>query len=128
MHSAACDRTSAAAVKREVVGRLLGVAAEEDGGGEIGKAIEDVVPRGKGDKPFWARGADVLGYSLNALRVSNLSFVDACTPKCTEFVKLELDVDQTERLIAVTCFLFVIYINLYLYSIFIHPKFRIFET
>ncbi|CAN6807057.1 unnamed protein product, partial [Brassica oleracea var. botrytis] len=48
-----------------------GYASERVG---LGKAIEEMIPSGKGDKPFWARGIDVLGYSLNAFWFSNLSF------------------------------------------------------
>ncbi|CAF1699377.1 unnamed protein product [Brassica napus] len=40
-----------------------GYASERE---TLGKAIEEMVPSGKGDKPFWARGIGVLGYSLNA--------------------------------------------------------------
>ncbi|KAL2326986.1 hypothetical protein Fmac_020413 [Flemingia macrophylla] len=32
------------------------------------------------NNPFWARGIDVLGYSLNTLRFSNLSFQDVNSP------------------------------------------------
>ncbi|KAL2318858.1 hypothetical protein Fmac_032734 [Flemingia macrophylla] len=32
------------------------------------------------NNPFWASGIDVLGYSLNALRFSNLGFQDADSP------------------------------------------------
>ncbi|CAN6981615.1 hypothetical protein IGI04_017522 [Brassica rapa subsp. trilocularis] len=42
----------------------------------LGKAIEEMIPSGEGDKLFWAHWMDVLGYSLNAFRFSNLSFVD----------------------------------------------------
>ncbi|KAG2296956.1 hypothetical protein Bca52824_043625 [Brassica carinata] len=40
-----------------------GYASERE---TLGKANEEMVPSGKGDKPFWARGIGVLGYSLNA--------------------------------------------------------------
>ncbi|KAL2331579.1 hypothetical protein Fmac_019160 [Flemingia macrophylla] len=41
---------------------------------------EDLFLKRKMNNPFWARGIDVLGYSLNALRFSNLSFQDADSP------------------------------------------------
>ncbi|XP_054804595.1 uncharacterized protein LOC129307716 [Prosopis cineraria] len=102
LHTAACDRTAAMAVLRELLALLEGkrtaaVLGNED---HIGMPIEDLVPKGKANKPFWARGVDVLGYSLNALRVANLSFVEANPPKCTKFVKFQLNKDETGRLIA----------------------------
>lgn len=100
------------AVLRELIG-LLGrtvegeeVAAELGDEGKMGLAIEDLIPMGKVNKPFWARGMDVLGYSLNALRLANLDFEDANSPRSTKVVSFQLGKDETERLIAVSHFLF----------------------
>ena len=65
-------------------------------------AIEDLIPEGKANKPFWARGLDVLGYSLNSLRFANLDFVDTDSPRRSEVAKLQLNTDETQRLIAVS--------------------------
>lgn len=64
--------------------------------------IEDLIPNGKANKPFWARGLDVLGYSLNAFRLAHLDFVDADSPRSSKVVKLQLDRDETDRLIDVS--------------------------
>uniref|UniRef100_A0A7N0V8K9 Condensation domain-containing protein n=1 Tax=Kalanchoe fedtschenkoi TaxID=63787 RepID=A0A7N0V8K9_KALFE len=77
LHTAVCDRAAAAALLRE----LLEMLGEKEGGvgrrGEVGLAVEDCVPPDKAHKPFWARGIDMLGYSLNSFRLSNLNFHDA---------------------------------------------------
>lgn len=65
-------------------------------------AIEDLIPAGKADKPFWTRGLDVLGYSLNSLRFANLDFVDTDSPRRSKVAKLQLNTDETEKLIAVS--------------------------
>ncbi|KAJ1375879.1 hypothetical protein SESBI_50530, partial [Sesbania bispinosa] len=75
------------------------------GGGEVkeekvNSAIEDLIPDGKTNKPFWARGLDVLGYSLNALRFANLSFVDANSPRSSRIVRMQLNADETKNLLA----------------------------
>ncbi|CAH8375775.1 unnamed protein product [Eruca vesicaria subsp. sativa] len=103
LNTGACDRTSAVTLLREfmretTVGERDGHVAEEEG---LGKAIEEMVPSGKGDKPFWARGIDVLGYSLNAFRFSNLSFVDVEEPnRRSQVVRMKLERDQTLKLVA----------------------------
>lgn len=113
LHTSACDRTGAMAVLREMLGILGGGVdvGEKEAAMELGNIeermslpIEDLIPKGKADKPFWARGADVLGYSLNALRLANLNFVDADSPRNTKVVRFQLNTDETQRLIAVSHF------------------------
>ncbi|CAN1141893.1 hypothetical protein LINPERPRIM_LOCUS25714 [Linum perenne] len=106
LHTGACDRSSAVALLAE----LLQLIAGNGGGGiekevemerEIGLGIEEYIPSGKANKPFWARGKDMLGYSLNALRTSNLEFVDAAgSPRCSRMVRLLLSSDDTAKLVA----------------------------
>lgn len=103
LHTGACDRTSAVTLLREFMRETTAdeghVEEEEEVG--LGKAIEEMVPSGKGDKPFWARGIDVLGYSLNAVRFSNLSFVDAeDSNRRSQVVRMKLESDQTLKLVA----------------------------
>ncbi|XP_010520704.1 PREDICTED: uncharacterized protein LOC104799759 [Tarenaya hassleriana] len=103
LHTAACDRTAAVTLLRDF---LEAVTAEGDGGAaeekaeEISPAIEDLIPTGKANKPFWARGMDVLGYSLNALRFSNLDFVEAESPKESQVVRMQMNRDETRKLVA----------------------------
>ncbi|CAD5325617.1 unnamed protein product [Arabidopsis thaliana] len=108
LNTAAVDRTAAVTLLREFMKETAAdgfgngpvVAATETAVG-LGKAIEELIPSGKGDKPFWARGIDVLGYSLNAFRFSNLDFVDAeNSNRRSQLVRLKLDRDQTLKLVA----------------------------
>lgn len=105
LHTGACDRTSAVTLLREFMRETTAdeghVEEEEEEEVGLGKAIEEMVPSGKGDKPFWARGIDVLGYSLNAVRFSNLSFVDAeDSNRRSQVVRMKLESDQTLKLVA----------------------------
>lgn len=90
-------------LSRELLGLMGGgeggVKWEEE---EVGLAIEELVPKGKGDKPFWARGADLVGYPLNYIRTANLGFEDVCTDRRTEVVRLQLDRDETDHLLSVS--------------------------
>ncbi|XP_057423026.1 uncharacterized protein LOC130716971 [Lotus japonicus] len=103
LHTSACDRAAAVAVLKELL-RLVGGGG--DGGGEmreeegVNLPIEDLIPEGKRNKPFWARGIDMLGYSLNALRFANLSFVDADSARCSRMVRMQLNAEETKSLLA----------------------------
>ncbi|KAK4272716.1 hypothetical protein QN277_021232 [Acacia crassicarpa] len=106
LHTSACDRTSAVALLKELLERVGGgvkegkrTEMELERKGKLRLAIEDLIPEGKTNKPFWARGLDVVGYSLNSFRFSNLVFVDADSPRGSKVAKLHLDKDETERLI-----------------------------
>nr|XP_043610696.1 uncharacterized protein LOC122582377 [Erigeron canadensis] len=100
LHTAVCDRAAAAFLLRELLDLLFG-----DGNKEIvnenglGLAIEDCVPAGKASKPFWTRGADMLGYSVNSFRFSNLEFKESGFPKETKFVRLRIGREDTERIL-----------------------------
>ncbi|KAI3830116.1 hypothetical protein L1987_04250 [Smallanthus sonchifolius] len=101
LHTAACDRAAAAFLVRELLG-LLGGGGEreivkEEG---LGFAIEDCIPAGKANKPFWARGADMIGYSVNAFRFSNLEFKETGFPNSTQFVRLKIGVEDTDRILS----------------------------
>lgn len=85
---------------RELLRLAGGGAGDEAAEEKVGAAIEDLIPEGKMNKPFWARGMDVLGYSLNALRFSNLSFVDADSPRSSRIVRLKMNADETKNLLA----------------------------
>lgn len=102
-----CDRASAVSLLREML-KLVG--AEREGGGieeeydrksEVSLGIEDFIPSGKANKPFWARGLDVLGYSLNSFRLSYIDFVDASSPRCSKVARLRLTSVETQILVQV---------------------------
>ncbi|XP_076881274.1 uncharacterized protein LOC143529341 [Bidens hawaiensis] len=102
LHTAACDRAAATCLVRELV-ELIGSGGEigsvkEEG---LGFAIEDCIPAGKAHKPFWARGADMIGYSVNAFRFSNLEFKEVGFPNSTQLVRLKIGLEDTNRILSV---------------------------
>jgi hypothetical protein len=106
LHTSACDHAAAVALLKELLQLVAGRGGGGDGGGvkedKVNLAIEDLVPEGKKNKPFWARGLDVLGYSLNAFQFSNLSFVNADSPRRSRMVRLQLNAEETKRLLDVS--------------------------
>lgn len=107
LHTAACDRTAAPAIlwalEREIESPGSGPAEDSgDGVAECGLGIEDLVPKGKGNKVFWARGVDMLGYSLNAFRLTNLEFKDPSWPRNSRVVRLQMDKEETLGLVEVS--------------------------
>ncbi|XWS59474.1 hypothetical protein CRYUN_Cryun08bG0125100 [Craigia yunnanensis] len=108
LHTSACDRAAAVALLRELLELMGGGRAkmEEIGKGneekdvELSLGIEDLIPSGKANKPFWVRGVDMLGYSLNSFRLANLNFIDANSPRRSQVVRLQMNPDETDRLVA----------------------------
>ncbi|KAK9921315.1 hypothetical protein M0R45_029828 [Rubus argutus] len=102
LHTSACDRAAAAALLRELLELVGGggTGRELKGSGEVRLGIEDLIPNGKANKPFWARGVDMLGYSLNSFRLSNLEFKDVKLPRTTQMVKLRMNPQDTDKLLA----------------------------
>ncbi|KAK6126455.1 hypothetical protein DH2020_039791 [Rehmannia glutinosa] len=106
LHTSVCDRTSAVGLLKE----LLGMMEEEEGveivemdlekANKVNVAIEEYIPYGKGNKPFWARGVDMLGYSLNSFRLSNLSFEDTVSPRMSRVVRLQMNEEDTGRILS----------------------------
>ncbi|XP_057971940.1 uncharacterized protein LOC131160345 [Malania oleifera] len=102
-HTAACDRTTAASLLRELLGLMRGgggTGRETGGEGEVSLGIEDLIPKGKGSKGLWARGVDMLGYSLNSLRLTNLKFKDMKSSRSSEMVRLRMCPHDTARVLA----------------------------
>ncbi|PRQ43994.1 hypothetical protein RchiOBHm_Chr3g0474311 [Rosa chinensis] len=102
LHTSACDRAAAAALLKELLRSVGGGGTERElkGNGEVISALEDLIPNGKANKPFWARGVDMLGYSLNSFRLSNIEFEDVSLPRTTQMVKLRLNPEHTDQLLA----------------------------
>lgn len=103
LHSSTCDRTSAVTLLRELLGLIGGGGeAEKELGDneEVGLGIEDCIPSGKANKPFWARGVDMFGYSLNSLRLSNLDFGDTSSPRSSQVVRLQMNSHETDKVLA----------------------------
>ncbi|XP_018810439.2 uncharacterized protein LOC108983304 [Juglans regia] len=103
LHTSACDRTGAMSLLRELLGSGRegeGMEMEFGDKGEVNLEIEELIPAGKANKPFWARGMDMLGYSLNALRLTNLDFRDANSTRFSQMVRLQMTASDTEKLLA----------------------------
>ncbi|KAL4587590.1 hypothetical protein LXL04_000462 [Taraxacum kok-saghyz] len=103
LHTGVCDRTAAAFLLRELLGLFSAgekcvdkEIAKENG---IGLPIEDCVPAGKASKPFWARGVDMLGYSVNSFRFSHLEFKQPGLPNSTQYVRLQIGLQDTDRIL-----------------------------
>ncbi|XP_011016010.1 PREDICTED: uncharacterized protein LOC105119559, partial [Populus euphratica] len=105
LHASACDRTTAVSLLQELV---VLVSEEERGAlqkeianeGEITSRIEDLVPNKKAKKGLWERGIDMLGYSVNSLRLTNLKFKDSRSPRSSQVVRLQMNQKDTETIIA----------------------------
>ncbi|KAK1300156.1 hypothetical protein QJS10_CPB13g01542 [Acorus calamus] len=98
-HASVCDRKSAVTAMREVLHALRGVGVG-GGGGAMSPVMEDMIPSESAWKPFWARGMDLVGYSVNAFRSANLAFEDArFDDRSSEVVRVSFGVEESERII-----------------------------
>ncbi|CAA0841032.1 Unknown protein [Striga hermonthica] len=108
LHASVCDRTTAVSLLRElmeltaeadgVAGKGTGTGLSNDGEGKMG--IEGMIPAGKAKKTIWAHGVDMLGYSVNSFRLSNLKFKDTKLPRFSEVVRMQMDARQTAGIFA----------------------------
>ncbi|KAL0344800.1 UNVERIFIED_CONTAM: hypothetical protein Sradi_4311300 [Sesamum radiatum] len=105
LHTSACDTAAALALLKE----LMGLVGDGDGEGieteqgkevEVSLGIEEYIPSGQGNKPFWARGVDMLGYSLNSLRLANLSFKNTESPRMSRVIRLQMNAEDTCRILS----------------------------
>ncbi|XP_068663900.1 uncharacterized protein [Aristolochia californica] len=99
LHTVACDRTSAVAMLKELPEMLRGAGAEWDEEKTPGLAVESMIPTRRGDKPFWARGLDLVGYSLNTMRWAHLEFQDVGAPRCTEVIRMQMGAEETRTIV-----------------------------
>ncbi|KAL3536094.1 hypothetical protein ACH5RR_004555 [Cinchona calisaya] len=109
-HAAVCDRTTAVTFLRE----LMELAGDKMEGGEKGLksddhrikyqekmkvGIEELIPSGKAKKTLWAHGLDVLEYSVNSFRLTNLKFKDVKWPRFTEVARLQMNPHETNQIL-----------------------------
>ncbi|KAL3532112.1 hypothetical protein ACH5RR_005633 [Cinchona calisaya] len=110
-HTAVCDRTTAVTLLRE----LMEFAGEKIEGHEKGAespqgeiivkekimklGIEELIPSGKAKKTLWAHGLDVLEYSVNSFRLTNLKFKDVKWPRFSEIARLQMNPHETNQII-----------------------------
>lgn len=108
LHVAACDRTTAVLLLRELLElmeekeQVVALENDEKVSDEISLAIEDLVPREKTKKAMFSRGFNMLGYSLNSLRLTNLKFNDTKATRFSQVVRLQLSEDETKGVLAVS--------------------------
>ncbi|KZV14657.1 hypothetical protein F511_41818 [Dorcoceras hygrometricum] len=103
-HAAICDRTTAVSFLRE----LMVLAKEGEGGGGASRTkiegegdmgIESLVPSGLAKKTIWAHGIDMLGYSVNSLRLTNLNFKNTQLPRFSEIIRLKINAHCTANIL-----------------------------
>ncbi|CAL5422062.1 unnamed protein product [Camellia sinensis] len=105
LHTVVCDLTTAVGLLRELKGLMMegegggGTQMEMVSGGEVSLGIEDLIPSGKAKKPIWAHGLDMLSYSLNSLRSTNLKFEDVKGARCSKVVRLQLSARETDQIL-----------------------------
>ncbi|KAL2454756.1 hypothetical protein Adt_47747 [Abeliophyllum distichum] len=99
-----CDRTTAVSLLRELMelardgqNGVVQKAIENDEEGNLG--IEDLIPSGLAKKTFWVHGMDMLGYSVNSLRLTNLKFKNVKWPRCSKVVRLQMNTQDTDRIL-----------------------------
>ncbi|KAH0971680.1 hypothetical protein GBA52_023836 [Prunus armeniaca] len=90
LHVSACDHTTVETMLRELLGYLIG---------EVNSGIEDLVPSRIAKKHFWARGVDMLSYSLNSLRLTNLKFKDTKSARSSQVVRFQMNQEETQRIL-----------------------------
>ncbi|KAH6797577.1 hypothetical protein C2S52_022131 [Perilla frutescens var. hirtella] len=100
-HTSVCDRTTAVSVLRELMemvggsGAQKGIVKEEEG--KMG--IESLIPAGLARKTVWAHGIDMLGYSVNSYRLTNLTFKNTKMPRRSEVVRLQMSSKYTNMIL-----------------------------
>ncbi|KAM0854855.1 hypothetical protein ACQ4PT_008534 [Festuca glaucescens] len=99
IHTAACDRAASAALLRELLAHLGDAGAGDPEAAAVEAGLEDRIPKKDAWKPFWARGVDMVGYSINGLRTSTLPFVETGTARSTQMVRLAFGRQDTTRLL-----------------------------
>ncbi|KAJ9549106.1 hypothetical protein OSB04_021649 [Centaurea solstitialis] len=97
LHAGICDRTTAVSLLKE----LKEAMREKEGGykekGNMG--IEELIPSGKAKKTLWSHGKDMMAYSLNSVRFTNLKFKDVKSPRRSEVVRLKMNTQETHMLL-----------------------------
>lgn len=102
VHAAAADMASLGTILRHVVS-FLG-KKEEPRVSEPGVdlvSLEDGIPPGQADKPFWAHGMDVVGYGLSSRRHAYLPFEDTKSDRVSKLIRAALTADATTSLLKV---------------------------
>ncbi|CAK9204298.1 unnamed protein product [Sphagnum troendelagicum] len=103
VHTATCDRVSAATVLRDILKAFVnirkGKGKEEENSSMKLMSVEAAIPPGKANKPFWAHGIDLLGYSLGSKWHALLPFEEPCMPRQTRLIRSSLSFEHTQALL-----------------------------
>ncbi|XAR64709.1 hypothetical protein NMG60_11008494 [Bertholletia excelsa] len=102
LHTAACDRTTAVGLLRELR-EMMGAGGETQKGIDekrkgLNLGIEALIPSGGAKKSVWAHGLDVLSYSVSSLRLTNLKFRDVRGARRSEVVRLQMSPHDTDQI------------------------------
>ncbi|CAM0883693.1 unnamed protein product [Alopecurus aequalis] len=99
IHTVVCDRAASEALLTELLALLAGDDPEvKEEAAAVEAGLEKRIPKKDARKPLWARGVDMVGYSINGLRTSTLPFQDTGTARSTQMVRLGFGRDDTTRL------------------------------
>lgn len=119
LHTAVCDRASAATILTELLNDFHRMMMQQGGVSEVKEkvgdddknagaqeecrlaAVEDGIPKGKANKPFWAHGVDLVGYSLGSRRHASLPFRNTQQPRRSEIACHALSVEHTQQLLQI---------------------------
>lgn len=106
LHSAAVDMASTATIVKQIVSSLhtrSGTEALENF--EVSEeivilpSVEDGIPPGQANKPFWAHGVDVVGYGLVSRRHAYLPFEDTESVRKSKLLRGALSTEATNLLL-----------------------------
>lgn len=101
LHVAACDRTTAVSLLEELL-VLMNCGNGRDKKEEMELGMENLVPRKLAKKPLLTRGLDMINYSVNSLRLTNLKFKDVKSPRRSQVARLQMNHNQTQKILSVS--------------------------
>lgn len=112
VHAAAADMASTPTMVKQIVSSLQkgsainyrnvsgGIDSEE----ELLPSVEDAIPPGQANKPFWAHGMDVVGYGLSSRRHAYLPFDNTESSRRSKLIRAALTAGATNLLLKVFFF------------------------
>lgn len=101
VHAAAADMASTSTLVKQIVSSLKEIRVSSNGEGQevLLPSIEDGIPPGQANKPFWAHGVDVLGYGLTSRRHAYLPFEDTESERTSKLIRAALTAEATSLLL-----------------------------
>ncbi|KAG0619683.1 hypothetical protein M758_4G157000 [Ceratodon purpureus] len=105
VHAAAADMASTPTMVKQIVSSLQRRSVIDyrnvSGEGEemVLPSVEDAIPPGQANKPFWAHGMDVVGYGLSSRRHAYLPFDDTESARSSKLIRAALTAGATDLLL-----------------------------